>query len=172
MYKKSSSLVPNKHTAAKYLSNSLVLALITWVIVLLMGNIMVQEFIAIIHHVKGDEEVYKIVKQEQTISVMLVALGVLLEGRQLLLGWFCTEQEIQKEQDKNLACEYYGFIIMSIGLLIEIIDQFLTFTIKDSDWLLIVVFSINYPLNFYALIMLMTIGLKLTFPLRKQNVKL
>jgi len=167
MYRKNSSLVPTNHKAAKYLSNSYVLALLTWVIVLLMGNIMVKEIFAIIHHIEGDQEVYKLFKQEQTISVMLVALGVLLEGRQLLLGWLYTEDEIQNEQDKNLACEYYGFIIMSIGLIIEIIDQFLSFTIQDSEWLLIAVFSINYPLNLYALAMLITIGIKLLQPSKK-----
>jgi len=167
MYRKNSSLVPTNHKAAKYLSNSYVLALLTWVIVLLMGNIMVKEIFAIIHHIEGDQEVYKLFKQEQTISVMLVALGVLLEGRQLLLGWLYTEDEIQNEQDKNLACEYYGFIIMSIGLIIEIIDQFLAFTIQDSEWLLIAVFSINYPLNLYALAMLITIGIKLLQPSKK-----
>jgi len=167
MYRKNSSLVPTNHKAAKYLSNSYVLALLTWVIVLLMGNIMVKEIFAIIHHIEGDQEVYKLFKQEQTISVMLVALGVLLEGRQLLLGWLYTEEEIQNEQDKNLACEYYGFIIMSIGLIIEIIDQFLAFTIQDSEWLLIAVFSINYPLNLYALAMLITIGIKLLQPSKK-----
>lgn len=167
MYRKNSSLVPTNHKAAKYLSNSYVLALLTWVIVLLMGNIMVKEIFAIIHHIEGDQEVYKLFKQEQTISVMLVALGVLLEGRQLLLGWLYSEEEIQNEQDKNLACEYYGFIIMSIGLIIEIIDQFLAFTIQDSEWLLIAVFSINYPLNLYALAMLITIGIKLLQPSKK-----
>lgn len=167
MYRKNSSLVPTNHKAAKYLSNSYVLALLTWVIVLLMGNIMVKEIFAIIHHIEGDQEVYKLFKQEQTISVMLVALGVLLEGRQLLLGWLYTEDEIQNEQDKNLACEYYGFIIMSIGLIIEIIDQFLEFTIQDSEWLLIAVFCINYPLNLYALAMLITIGIKLLQPSKK-----
>jgi len=167
MYRKNSSLVPTNHKAAKYLSNSYVLALLTWVIVLLMGNIMVKEIFAIIHHIEGDQEVYKLFKQEQTISVMLVALGVLLEGRQLLLGWLYTEDEIQNEQDKNLACEYYGFIIMRIDLIIEIIDQFLSFTIQDSEWLLIAVFSINYPLNLYALAMLITIGIKLLQPSKK-----
>lgn len=164
--KKNSSLVPQQHKAAVYLSHPIVLAVITWVIVILIGNIMFQEISAMISHAEGLENAHEIFKQEQTVSIMLVGLGVLLEGRQLLLSWILNEDELAVHKDKNLACEYYGFLIMSVGLLIEIIDQVLAFSITNTELLLFLVFSINYPLNLYALYLLISIGVKLLLPIK------
>jgi hypothetical protein len=165
--RKNSSLVPEQHRAAKYLSHPLVLAIITWLIVILISNIMVQEVIAMLQHFDGEEISHDIFKQEKTVSVMLVGLGVLLEGRQLLLSWIFNEEELQVHNEKNLACEYYGFLIMSVGLLIEIIDQFLEYAITSSELLLVMEFCVNYPLNLYALYLLVSIGIKLMLPVKR-----
>jgi len=101
---------------------------------------------------------------EDTLAVLFVGVGVLLEGREVFTEWIAKRSgEETSEEDEELGhqCGYYGMLILSIGLLIEIIDQALNFVETFPYVIVGVQLAINLPLNIYGIFLLGVVFIKL-----------
>jgi hypothetical protein len=111
--------------------------------------------------------VLNILVDEETLAVLFVGVGVLLEGREVFTSRISkTTGKAPANQDEELdeECAYYGMIILSIGLLIEIIDQFMTLIEHSPYVTFFLQFGINLPLNIYGIVLLIVISGKLLKP--------
>jgi hypothetical protein len=107
------------------------------------------------------EHLHEIKEDEEGIAILLVGFGVLLEGRHILQNWVAG-QEVESSETTH-QCEYYGFILLSLGLFIEIFDQ-ITNLINNPLFLFWTEVIVNYPINIYALFLLIKIMFALVDP--------
>lgn len=76
------------------------------------------------------EDYHLVLDDGETIAILLVGLGVVLESRSTLLRKSRSAAHIvhtKAESERELDFEYYGIIILIIGLLLEIGAQFIRF---------------------------------------------
>ncbi|KZN48039.1 hypothetical protein L1077_09895 [Pseudoalteromonas luteoviolacea] len=94
-------------------------------ICLLVTNITVEDLRFLFGHM--DEHGYQnIIDNEATITILLIGFGAVMDGRKILSkrAWD-SKQDPSLEQHKllNETSEYYGFMLIVIGISIEIVDQ-------------------------------------------------
>ncbi len=103
-----------------------------------------------------------ILDQDETIALMFVALGCLMEGRAPISEWLGRKSP--EDEALNDTCEYYGFMILMVGLLVELLDQVLGILKLSGTALLGFEFAVNYPLNLYALGLLAAASYRILSP--------
>lgn len=134
----------------KLLASRIFLLLITFIVTGIIVFLMLDELHLLINH-SDSETLLKLKEDEEGIAILLIGYGVLLEGRHILENWIAGE-EVEASHLTH-QCEYYGFMLLALGLIIEMIYQLTTIINIDSVsyWTEIL---INYPINIYALIIL------------------
>lgn len=135
---------------ARLLSHRLFLLPLTFVVTVLIAILMYQELVLVLsEHSWALLEQLK--EEEESIAILLIGYGVLLEGRQTLLGWANQDESLPSEMTHR--CEYYGFVLLALGLFIEIVDQCIAFvpSYEVAIWIELLV---NYPMNLYAFYLL------------------
>lgn len=89
--------------------------------------------------------VHEVVDDGETIGILLIALGVLLECRETLLKRALREK---KQDDDNLHLsamerdlEYYGVVLLMIGLTIEMMVTILNYAAEHfhANWLFVAI---------------------------------
>lgn len=142
----------------KLLAHRLFLLFLAVVVVVLVATLMVMElqhfFSA--HYL---DAVVKIQQEEEGITILLIGFGVLLEGRHILQNWIAGH-EVETTQTTHL-CEYYGFILLALGLFIEMFEQIshLLHSPEITFWIEVLV---NYPINAYSLYILRKVAVILS----------
>ena len=139
---------------AKLLAHRLFLLTITLFVAAIISVLMVSElqlFFANHYH-----DSLEALREEEGIAILLVGFGVLLEGRHILQNWV-AQREVEPSKTTH-HCEYYGFVLLALGLIIEMVEQ-LTKLIHNPDFTFWSEVLINYPINIYALILLGKVAL-------------
>lgn len=135
---------------AKLLAHRLFLLTITLFVIAIIGVLMVSELqLFLAHHYHESLETLR--EQEEGIAILLVGFGVLLEGRHILQNWV-AQKEVETSETTH-HCEYYGFVLLALGLIIEMVEQ-LTKLVHIPDFTFWSEILINYPINLYALFLL------------------
>ncbi|MGF1578716.1 MAG: hypothetical protein ACFCD0_05070 [Gemmataceae bacterium] len=112
------------------------------------------------------------VEDEETIGIFFIAFGVFLEGRELLaLRVLHTdgEHESPEQEETNHICEYYGFVLLVIGLAIELVDQICRMIEGLTSTVLVLEVGINVPLNLWGVWLLFVTIYKLGMVGRKKD---
>lgn len=134
----------------KLLANRLFLLLISFIVVAIIGALMFHEVQLLLSSLQV-AELMALKEDEESTAILLVGFGVLLEGRHILQNWVAGE-EVESSETTH-KCEYYGFILLSLGLFTEIFDQITNLVGKD-EFLYWTEIFINYPINIYAMYLL------------------
>ena len=112
--------------------------------------------------------------KQETIGILLILFGVFLEGREVLARKVFRVEEFDHLPYQNVmnhVCEYYGFLLLVIGLGIELINQACVWIDALHRLVLIVQASIGLPLNIWAIILLAITVAKLTTITRRAKAK-
>lgn len=141
----------------KILANRIFLLLITLVVATIIGILMFHELKLMLSELTP-QMLAELKEDEEGIAILLVGFGVLLEGRHILRNWVAGTEVDTSETTHQ--CEYYGFILLSLGLFIEIFDQ-ITNLIHSPQFVLWTEILINYPINIYAMYLLIKVALVL-----------
>ncbi|TMO55316.1 hypothetical protein [Pseudoalteromonas phenolica] len=144
----------------KLLANRLFLLFISLVVTGIIGTLMVHE-LELMFSELSHETLAQLKEDEEGIAILLVGFGVLLEGRHILQNWIAGH-EVEATETTHL-CEYYGFILLALGLFIEIFDQ-ITNLIHSPLVVFWTEVLVNYPINLYAMFLLFKIIVALANP--------
>lgn len=140
---------------AKLLANRLFLLFLTLVVTSLVSILMVHE-LHLFFAGHSEHTLMELKEDEEGIAILLIGFGVLLEGRHILQNWIAGE-EVEATATTH-KCEYYGFILLSLGLFIEIFDQICNLIANNTVTLWMEIL-INYPINIYAMFLLVKVFL-------------
>lgn len=104
-----------------------------------------------------------IVGQEETVSLLIIALGAILQGRSSMVSWLVNSGAADEAREERLSeiCDYHGFFILQVGMFVEIVDQVGDYYEAYPKLILAAEFLVNYPLNLWALFMLGAVSWKL-----------
>ena len=144
----------------KLLASRLFLLIVTFVVTGIVAFLMVDELLLLTSHT-DPETLLKLKEDEEGIAILLVGYGVLLEGRHILQNWIAGKEV--GESHITHHCEYYGFMLLALGLIIEMFYQ-LTAIININTVTYWTEILINYPINLYALYLLIRVLLVLLNP--------
>ena len=101
-----------------------------------------------------DEAVKFIQKNEETLAILLIGFGVVMEGRENFskkVLKLLDNETFSEQHELNEICEYYGFILLVVGLFIEIIDQIALYLHEYHTLVLILEAGVNLSLNFISI---------------------
>jgi len=141
------------HILTRLLANRYVLALVVLCSLVVVVGLFVRE-LWILMGTNGLHAV-AIEDEQETIGVLLVGLGVLLEGRELWTRKFAgLEVSETTHGNLNFACEFYGFHLLVLGLLIEVLDQGMAFFSEYFVVVAIFEYGLYLPLNLLAICLL------------------
>ncbi|KZN44984.1 hypothetical protein [Pseudoalteromonas luteoviolacea] len=94
-------------------------------ICLLVTNITVEDLRFLFGHM--DEHGYQnVIDNESTITILLIGFGAVMDGRKILSkrAWDSKQDtRLVEHKQLNETSEYYGFMLIVIGISIEIVDQ-------------------------------------------------
>jgi hypothetical protein len=110
------------------------------------------------------KNIHQLMLTEASLSILFVGLGIVLDGRGILVSWAnrVSDQQLHVEDSLlNHHCEYYGLLIAGVGLLIEVIDQVCKFFYDQDAVVMILHYGVSFPLNIAGLVMLSLITYKL-----------
>jgi hypothetical protein len=141
---------------AKLWINRKFLLLLTVIVIAVSLTMMLAQWRTLLS-AAGLARVQAIIDNEETIALMLVGLGALLEGREVMSRWVGGPHDATLSE----ACEYYGFMILTVGLLIEISDQLAAVCESIPQLVLGLQFLVNLPLNIYAIGLLLATASRL-----------
>lgn len=143
---------------ANVLSHRLFLLVTTLFVTVLTAALMWQEVALFLAHADL-HTLHQLKESEESIAILFVGFGMLLEGRHILQEWAAKPNEVAMTKTTE-GCEYYGFVLLAFGLFIEMVDQALSFvdSAQIAIWLEIL---INYPMNIYGLYLLVRVMLML-----------
>lgn len=107
-------------------------------------------------HERGEalSETVALLMEQETIGILLVSIGVVLEGREVFARHVFRVNDFDNmpEQDElNLACEYYGFYILVVGLLMETANQLSAVFEHQHNLVIAIQGLFNLPLNLLAI---------------------
>lgn len=153
---------------ARFLANRWFMLFLTSATLLLLSFLIYERVTALLATFRLDNYP-NMLDDGETIAILLVGLGVVLESRSTLLhkskqGTHATNSAELSERDHDF--EYYGVLILILGLLIEMGAQFIRFatTHLDSEITLLVARIIIHSLGFIALFVLVRIIILLLAP--------
>lgn len=153
-------------SAARLLSHRYFLLSATLLVITIVVILLLQELQLLLFH--SWEDLHQVKSDEESIAILLIGFGVLLEGRQTLLNW---AEKSNAPSDKGAPsdgivthhCEYFGFLILTVGLFIEIVEQ-CVILFDEPQVHLITELCINYPLNLCGLYLMLRALLVLVNP--------
>ena len=137
----------------KLLAHRLFLLFITFIVTGIIGFLMVDELHILLNHTDR-AALMELKEDEEGIAILIIGFGVLLEGRHILQNWIAGE-EIEASHTTHL-CEYYGFMLLAVGLIIEMVYQLVSLVDNHtlSYWVEVLV---NYPLNVYTMYLMIKV---------------
>ncbi|MFN0204654.1 MAG: hypothetical protein ACKVTZ_24275 [Bacteroidia bacterium] len=113
---------------AKFLANRWFMLFLTFVTLLLLFFLVFErvETVLLTHNLNAYES---LLEDGETIAILLVGLGVVLESRETLLRKSRQGEEDKSEEKAQWEhdLEYYGVLILVLGLLIEMGAQVIRF---------------------------------------------
>jgi hypothetical protein len=115
---------------------------------------------------------------QASVAVVLVALGVILEGRSTFVHKVMKIYRLHHlpgQEEFNDTCELYGFYILVLGLLIECCGELDKFFGLQSRWALLVFGGLSVALNLAAMVFLLRLcvevaRLRLTDPASEGSI--
>jgi len=144
----------------KLLVHRLFLLFLTFIVTGIVGYLMIDELQLLLNHTDR-AALLELKEDEEGIAILIIGFGVLLEGRHILQNWIAGE-EVPESHTTHL-CEYYGFMLLAIGLIVEMVYQLVEIIDINSItyWAEILV---NYPLNIYAIVIMVKVMIALFDP--------
>ncbi|MBX7223215.1 MAG: hypothetical protein K1Y36_25090 [Blastocatellia bacterium] len=110
--------------------------------------------------------------QQTTVGVILVALGVVLEGRHtfvLRVKKVYQAEHLPGQEEFCDLCELYGFYLLVMGLAVECFDEFMKFFDLHHPFALFGFCGGSVVLNAISMVFLVQLSLKI-LPLRLEAV--
>jgi hypothetical protein len=139
---------------SRLLANRYFLATLVFASALVILGLTVREILILLG--KDGLHAVAIMDEEETVGVLLVGLGVLLEGRELWTRKFAGKREGEsKFGTLNFDCEFFGFHLLVLGLFIEVVDKLMTFVANQHWVIMILEYGVYLPLNLLGIWLLM-----------------
>lgn len=102
---------------------------------------------------------------QSAVGVILVALGVVLEGRHtfvLSVMKFYKKNHLPGQEEFSDACELFGFYILIMGLMVECFGELVKFVDIDHPVTMIIFCCVSIILNLFALGFLLRLSVKVS----------
>jgi uncharacterized membrane protein YidH (DUF202 family) len=124
------------------------------VILFVLTSITIEEIIFLSGHFDAEGAKF-IEKNEETLAILLIGFGVVMEGREIFsrkVKHMIKKKDFEEHHELNDISEYYGFILLVIGLFIEIVDQIARYAHNYENFVLFLEAGVNMALNGIAFI--------------------
>ncbi|KMT64617.1 hypothetical protein [Catenovulum maritimum] len=151
----------SSHHVAKLLVNRILLGWVTNFSIVLICLQIILQFNAFYQYEDFTKKLELYWLQEEGIAILLICFGVVLEGREILLKRFASKKQLDIQHDTNEACEYYGLMLLIIGLVIEVFAVFAHLIDLHPIFNFYSQVCITMPLNLYSVYLLIGLSMAL-----------